>query len=565
MVTTTYAGAQQSTRRPRLRFVGSVSAACSVGLTVVAALLVWFFLVAPDHLDQLSPTSLVRLPVEAVAILTLVLLLPPRLAQGLALLAGLATGLLALVKVLDTGFSGALGRPFNPAVDLGYLGSAVSLLGDSFGRTQAMLAAVLAGVATVAVLVLTPLAALRVTGVARRHRGAAWLAVAALALAWLGFSVSGLRLPAGPPVATNNATALAVAEGRRFYAGIKDQQAFAQSAAHDAFSSTPGADLLTGLRGKDVLVVFVESYGRVAVQGSSFSPQIVAELDAGTRQLAASGYTTRSAFLTSPTYGGASWLAHSTFESGLWIDSQPRYDKLMTTKQMPLSVAFKRAGWRAVADIPPDNRDWPQGRSYYHYDTVYDSRNVGYRGPKFSYAPVPDQYTFSAFRRLELARSDRKPVMAEIDLVSSHSPWTPLPHLLPWDQLGDGSVYDGMPAQGKRVKQVWPDAAKVQEVYGQSIQYSLASLISFLTTYPDPNLVLLVLGDHQPAAIVSGTGSDHDVPITVIASDPAVIDRISPWHWQPGLRPHPNAPVWPMDTFRNRFLAAYGPRPGLSR
>jgi hypothetical protein len=54
------------------------------------------------------------------------------------------------------------------------------------------------------------------------------------------------------------------------------------------------------------------------------------------------------------------------------------------------------------------------------------------------------------------------------------------------------------------------------------------------------------------------------VPITIIAHDPAVLDRISGWGWQAGLRPRPDAPVWPMDAFRDRFLSAYGPQPALS-
>ena len=41
---------------------------------------------------------------------------------------------------------------------------------------------------------------------------------------------------------------------------------------HDRYAQTPGRDLLTRLRGKDVLVVFVESYGRVAVEDSWFAP-----------------------------------------------------------------------------------------------------------------------------------------------------------------------------------------------------------------------------------------------------------------------------------------------------
>ena len=48
------------------------------------------------------------------------------------------------------------------------------------------------------------------------------------------------------------------------------------------------------------------------------------------------------------------------------------------------------------------------------------------------------------------------------------------------------------------------------------------------------------------------------MPISVIAHDPAVLDQIAGWGWQRGLRPSPNAPVWRMDAFRNRFLSAFG-------
>jgi ATP-binding cassette subfamily B protein len=46
----------------------------------------------------------------------------------------------------------------------------------------------------------------------------------------------------------------------------------------------------------------------------------------------------------------------------------------------------------------------------------------------------------------------------------------------------------------------------VQAAYGQSIQYSLGAMFSFLQNYDDPNLVVIALGDHQPATIVSGEG-----------------------------------------------------------
>jgi hypothetical protein len=79
-------------------------------------------------------------------------------------------------------------------------------------------------------------------------------------------------------------------------------------------------------------------------------------------------------------------------------------------------------------------------------------------------------------------------------------------------------------------------------------------------TYGDPNLVLIFLGDHQPATVVTGQGASHDVPITIVARDPAVLARISTWGWETGLKPGPHAPVWRMDQFRDKFLTAYSLR-----
>ena len=530
-------------------------------VTVAAGLLVWFALVAPNQIGRLTPEAFVRIPLEGLVAVALALVLPPLLRRLLAVLAGLVLALLVLVKLLDMGFFMALGRPFDPVIDWRYLGSAVDLLGDAIGRPAAIVSLVATGVLAVVLLVLMPFAVLRLTRIVDRHRGTSMAALTAFGVVWLVCAVLGAQIIPGTPVASTSAAELTYSRVSRIPAEIRDQHEFAEAAAHDPLRDTPGEDLLTGLRGKDVLFAFVESYGRVAVQDSAFSPQIAAVLDEGTSRLRAAGFSSRSAFLTSPTFGAISWLAHSTLHSGLWVDSQQRYDVLVASDRFTLSEAFKRAGWRTVGDVPANDRDWPQGESFYDYDKLYDARNVGYAGPKFGYASMPDQYTLAAFHRLELADPDHAPVMAEVDLVSSHAPWAPLPRMVDWDRVGDGSVFDDMPAEGRSSAEVWRDPDDVRTAYGQSIEYSLRALISFVQRYGDKDLVLVVLGDHQPATIVSGDDAGHDVPVTVIAHDPDVINRISAWGWQAGLRPGPDAPVWPMDAFRDRFLVAYGPQP----
>jgi hypothetical protein len=106
---------------------------------------------------------------------------------------------------------------------------------------------------------------------------------------------------------------------------------------------------------------------------------------------------------------------------------------------------------------------------------------------------------------------------------------------------------------------VWSQASRVYAAYAQSITYSLDQLVTFVERYRDDDLVLVVLGDHQPAPFVSGQGASHDVPVSILARDPAVLAQGSTWGWSNGLRPAPTAPEWRMDSFRDRFLTAFGP------
>jgi hypothetical protein len=464
---------------------------------------------------------------------------------------GAALGALVLLKVLDMGFFMAFNRPFDPVSDWSYAGIGVETLCDAIGNSDANVAVAVLAVLGVALLALPVLALLRLTRVAAGHRHRALQAAAALGVLWVVLRVL------GAPAASMSAATLAVDEVRAVRTGLQAHDVLAREIARDRFRAVPGDRLLTGLRGKDVLLLFVESYGRVAVQDSSVSPRINAVLDRGTAALRAAGFSSRSAFVTSSTFGGLSWLAHSTLQSGIRIPTQRDYDQLVDTDRLTLTRAFKRAGWRAVASVPANKRDWPEGASFYHFDKLYDRRNVGYRGPAFGVVPMPDQYALEALRRRELAQRDRPALFAEVDLLSSHTPWTRIPPLISWDEVGDGSIFHRLPAQESPRAALFSDPDRARSAYGRSIEYSLNTIFSYVQRYGDDDLVLIVVGDHQPATIITGEGAGHDVPISVIAHDPDVLGRIAAWGWQHGMRPGPQAPVWPMSAFRDRFLTAF--------
>lgn len=528
-------------------------------VTALAALLVLAALVAPDTITDLAPAAFLRLPVEVLVGVALLLVLPARARRPVAVVGGAVLGLLTVLKILDLGFSAVLARPFDPVLDWALLDDGLGFLGSSTGPAGQVAAVVAAVVVTVAVLVLVTLSVVRLAGVTVRHPRPATRALAVLTPVWVACAVLGAQIVPGVPVAS---AAAAMAAGQRAVqvpTSLLDQRAFTAALTTDPFRDVPADQLLTALHGKDVVLAFVESYGRSALERPELAGPVTAALDAGNAQLASAGFSARSGFLTSPVSGGSSWLAHATMLSGTRVANQARHDALMASDRLTIVSAFAGAGWQTVAVMPGTTGEWPEARFYGH-QRVDDFPALGYRGPDLGWASVPDQYTMSAFERMEHGRSDRPPLFAEIALASSHAPWPLIPPVIGWDQVGDGSVFQSF-ATGEPRDAVWAKGADaVRSAYSRSIAYSLQTLTSWVQTSGDDDLVLIVLGDHQAAPFIIGPDAGRDVPISIITRDRGVLDRIAGWGWEDGLRPGPDAPVWPMEDFRDRFLTTFGPR-----
>ncbi len=543
--------AADSARGPR----GRLRVAAGGAVVCVGVALCWFALLAPTRPDRLSVGSFLRLPVEVVVLLGLALVLPLRLRRPGMALAGAGLATIALAKVLDLGMLEVRGRPFDVVNDVGNLGAGLSVVDDSFGAVAATAALLGAALLVVGAVIGIPWTLVRTARAAARHRRSAVLGLAALALAWTGATALDLRTAAGTRVAAADSLPYASGKVGAVRASLADRARFDAAIRADAFAA-PGSADLSLLRGKDVLVVIVESYGRVAVDGPQAEP-VRLLLDGQASRLAAAGYSSRSAYLTSPVSGSGSWLAHSTLQAGLRVGDQGRYDRLLPSGRTTLTSAFAGAGWRTVAVLPSTRGEWPEGKAFYRFDRIYSRSDLGYAGPSFGFSAMPDQFTLAALSRLELERSQRPPVMAEVDLTSSHWPWAPLPATVDPSTLGDGRVFVTIQADAESAAQLWSDRTQVPDAYRASIVYSLTSVFDFVLRSRDPDLVLLVLGDHQPSTVVTGPGASRDVPVTLIAHDPAITDRVASWGWQPGLTPGDESPTWPMEDLRDRFLATF--------
>jgi hypothetical protein len=522
-------------------------------VTALAGAVLLCGLVLPNEFRHFTPAWFVRIPVEALLGLVIVLVLPRRAGRVAAVLAGIGLGLVVIVKVIDMFFIALFLRSSDPVLDWTLLGNGFDFVRESYGGAGAVGAVVAVVLLVGAVLAVTVWSALRMTRLVVGHRRNAVVTGLVLAVAWVLLAVTNAEIVPGEPVAAKSATGFTYYRALQAKKSMNDKETFAREAAVDAFAGVPDNQLLNGLRGKDVVFAFVESYGFSAATDPRYQADIGSVLDDGRNRLQAAGFSARSGFLTSPTAGGGSWFAHATFLSGLWIDNQQRYKTLTSSKRLTLGTAFRRADWNTVGVMPGIIRKWPEGE-FFGYDRVYGKEGLAYRGPRFGYAAMPDQYTLAKFHKEERAKPGRGPLMAEIELMSSHTPWGAPPDLVDWNDIGDGS--SGFAAAS-------PDGsllggtAQARAAYAKTIGYSLRSLISYVETYGDDNLVLVFLGDHQPTPNVTDNSPNFDVPITIVARDKAVLDRTAGWGWQDGLRPTPGAPVWKMSDFRDRFLTAF--------
>jgi len=538
------------------RRIGSGFATCA------ALALVWLILVLPADLRDLDLRLFLLVPGEGLLFAAFVLWGPEQPRGRAIRWGGWGLAVVLVLRLFDLGFDAVFDRPLDLINDGVYLRAALEVIAYDYGWAGAAACLMLLIGVLGALLVLLPRVLGRLADASARNRSATRTALIVLGVVWLIAAGLSWRTSPRTPVAARSVVEAMVDRAVQGSAALTDRRRFDREIASDPAATAPPGGLLGGLRGKDVLVVFMESYGRVALEDPEISAGVHRVLAEGERSLAAAGFSSCSGLLTSPTFGAASWLAHATLQTGLWVDSQYRYNRLLLSDRLTLTDSFAAEGWRTVTYAPAITKPWPEGERFYDFDELVRGSGLKYDGPRFGFDSVPDQFTLARLHERELAapHSMRAPVMAEVNLISSHHPWTPVPRLVDWSHAGDPSAYTGQPAGQPTQRELFGDATAVRTAYGEAIEYSLEAILSFVATRGDEDLVVLLVGDHQPHSYVSGVGSGREVPVSLISADPGVLSAIGRWGWDPGLAPASDAVPSGMDVVRDRFYQAFGQR-----
>jgi hypothetical protein len=293
---------------------------------------------------------------------------------------------------------------------------------------------------------------------------------------------------------------------------------------------------LSRVTGADVLLVFFEAYGAVSWEKAELIRDLASTRDALMRDIGETGRGVVSAMVESTTFGGESWLAQISLLSGTPVRTQDVYIRLTTQRGRDTMVkVFGRRGFRTVMVMPGLQHAWPEG-VFYGFQEIYGTRALNYQGPPFSWWGLTDQFTLARLDVLELTKPDRAPLFAVFPTISSHAPFTPAPPYQPdWTRMLTSAPYDASALEAAYTGPA--DWTNLTPGYGEALNYVHRTLAGYLRLHADRDLVMVVVGDHQPAALVAGEGASWDVPVHVITSRPAVLAGLRAQGFRDGLAP----------------------------
>lgn len=493
------------------------------------------------------PTLDLRVPVEGLVLLTLLSLAPLAGGRWPAVLRWIAALLLlpiALIHLADVEGPAVLGRDLDLAADLDHVPSLIGLFAEAASPWQVAIAAL----ATVLVpLVLLALVAWSLGAVERGLLGLPW-AARLVPLVVLGLALVGPdRIVSRATIASIDRQGETVADSWRLAHG--DRAGFLAR-----LGPPPAIERdLAGLGRRDIYLIFFESYGAVILDDPALRARALPALARFQDRLTQSGLAVRSARIASPTYGGGSWLAHGTVDAGTWLANQRLYQLETTTDRPTWPGIMTKAGWQTF-DIQPGLKTPLDHAGFWGFDRIVGADDLAYAGPSFGWFGIPDQYALD--RSLALARDPARPLFAQIVLVSSHIPFHPVPPVV--SDPADVGHFATHPEVAKLVA-IPPDWNDLSGPYMESVEYDLTVLADWLPRALGDTGVAIILGDHQPPALIGHASASHDVPIHIMSKDSGLVRRLGDAGFVDGTVPTGSAGT--MATLMDRFLDAAAAMP----
>ena len=251
--------------------------------------------------------------------------------------------------------------------------------------------------------------------------------------------------------------------------------------------------------------------------------------------IAASGRHVVTAFFRSPTFAGGSDLAQLGVLSGIDLSDPMRHDLLLTTQRPTLISLFKAQGYQTFGLYPALNWEWPE-RAFYGFDVFLERRDLGYAGPAMGFWELPDQFTAARFEKIHPRDNGAPPRFVFFPTITCHLPFSPVPpYQAEWSRVLAAQPFDE--AETHQTLAQKPNWLNMAPDYLRMVNYTYQWLGAYFRQ-PEPREAIYVLvGDHQPAASITGEGASWDVPVHIVSRDSKLLGRFIEQGFRPGMEP----------------------------
>ena len=464
------------------------------------------------------------------------------LGQGAVRVITLGYLLLVLGRYADVTVPALFGRPINAYWDLPQIPRFLWVSAQEWPWWLTL--AVLAGGASLLIGLYALLRwgigvlATQVAPAAQAHVGAWLITLAAVALAAANYAGVQATWPyvSKPvvPVAWRQAQVLWGA-----WSSARQAVILPPSSPVDEAMAAPPGTALAALGGADVMLMPLESLGAITYDDPEMRTALQAARERFEQDLRDGGYRVVSAFLKSPTFAGGSDLAHLSLLSGIDLTDPMRHDVLLTTRRETLITLFRSQGYQTFGVYPGVFWPWPE-RAFYRFDQYVDGPALDYQGPPIGFWKIPDQFSAAQLERLYPRDARAKPRFTFFPTITTHLPFSPVPPFQPDAQrLLSAQPYDAEEVQ--RVLAQRPNWTQMRPDYVRMVEYGYRWLGAHLREGSGREAFYIFVGDHQPAASVTGEGASWDVPVYLVSRQERLLQRFVRLGYQPGVHPRRDA------------------------
>jgi hypothetical protein len=322
----------------------------------------------------------------------------------------------------------------------------------------------------------------------------------------------------------------------------------------DRALAAPSGTALGALNGRDVYLILLESVGAIVYDDDGMNKALLPRRIRFAEDIAASGRHVVTAFFRSPTFGGGSDLAQLGLLSGIDLTDPMRHDVLLTTQRPTLISLFKAHGYQTFGVYPALDWAWPEG-AFYGFDVFLERSDFGYTGPALGFWALPDQYSAARLEQLHPRDGKVPPRFVFFPTITCHLPFNPVPpYQADWSKVLEDKPF--AEADVARALAEKPDWLNMTPSYVRMVDYTYQWLGAYFLQ-PEPREAIYVLvGDHQPAANVTGEGASWDVPVHIVSRDKKLLARFVEQGFQAGMEPQRQA-VGDLHTLTGMMLKTF--------